>query len=142
MTSPKPPRSRDTIIELDKELFDSSTVSKNLTQEILVITIDKAKLCLMEHQSILRSQRNWIAPAGILIALVTSLVATDFKSFLGIKADFWQAIFVLLSIASGIWLIVTLFRALQKRGKGGVDKLIRKLRENLPETSTVQNGSQ
>ncbi len=141
MINPNLTKPRDTVIELDKELVVKSTAYKNLTQDILVITVDKAKLCLIEHQSILKSQRNWVAPLGIFLTLVASLVAADFKNFIGIPYAFWQAIFVLLSIASGVWLIVTLICAFQNRGKGGIEELVRKLKESSPETETVRNSS-
>lgn len=124
---------KDMAIHLDKELLDSAIVCKNISQEILVITVDKAKLCLIEHQSILKAQRDWIAPAGILLALITSLVAADFKDFLMLKAEVWQAIFIILSIACGIWLVMALLCAYRNRGKGQVDELIEKLKESPSE---------
>lgn len=113
-----------TYIELDKELLEGFTVQKNLSQEAILITTDRAKLCLIQYKEVLKSQWDWIAPAGILITLVTSLFATDFRNFLGIQADFWKALYVLLSIMTLGWLLKALFNAYKNHGRGEVDELI------------------
>jgi len=138
MANSKPPRPRRKVIKLDEELLEGSTVCRNLSQEILVITTDKAKLCLLECQFILASQRNWIAPLGIFLTLLLSFAATDFKDFLGFSADFWQAFFFVALIMSGSWLMITLWKAFRNRGKGSVDSLINKLKESSPGTESVR----
>ncbi len=130
MAERRPLQERRTYIELDKELLEGLTVQKNVSQEAILITADKAKLCLIDYKNILESQRDWIAPAGILVTLVTSLFATDFKNFLGFQAEFWKALYALLSMATLVWLLIALFHAYKNRGKGEVDELINMLKKS------------
>lgn len=113
-----------------KDLLDNITVQTNISQEIIVVSADKAKLCLIHYKDILKSQTDWMAPAGILISLVTSLFATDFKNFLGIQAEVWRAIYILLSIVTSIWFLITLSRAYKNRNKGDIEELIKMLKNS------------
>lgn len=143
MNDPTPPEANDTVVQLTKDLLDSSTIRKNLSQEILIITIDKAKLCLIEHQKMLMAQRDWIAPATTLLALLASLVAADFKDFLNVKAEVWQALFMILSLGCGIQLAIALERTYRYRGKGEVDRVLQKLAESsaVSEKAEVEKPS-
>ncbi len=121
------------VIDLDKDLFDSSKISKNLSQEIIVISVDKAKLCLLENQKVLKSYGGWIAPAGILATLITTLSAAKFTEFFGITADTWKAFFMLSTIGCSVWLLITIIQALRNIGKGSVEYVVSKLKESEPQ---------
>ncbi len=87
MTSP--PR-----IELDKEFSDQLTVHKNIGQEIVVTTVDKVRICLMETRDCLTTKREWATPLALCLALLSTLVAADFRDYLLPKAV-WQAMYIL-----------------------------------------------
>jgi hypothetical protein len=57
-------------ISLSKELSRDVAVHTNVKQEIIVITSDKAKLCLQKHLINLAQQGSWVAPAGIFAAII------------------------------------------------------------------------
>jgi hypothetical protein len=66
-------------MDFTKELVKGLTVHPTLNQEILVTTSDKLRLCLQQHQSILAGRTVWIAPLGVLLALLCALLASDFR---------------------------------------------------------------
>ncbi len=127
MAETKPP---EILIELDRKVWGSSNVVTNISQEYLITTIDKVKLCLFEHQGDLRVQSGWILPTGIFIPVVATLVAAQFNDFLGLSAAVWNAIYLLAAFISGVWLLIALRKAWRSRKRGSVEVLVDRLREN------------
>ncbi|MGE6376587.1 hypothetical protein [Peribacillus muralis] len=117
-------------LNLNQAVIDSSVIHTNVGQEIVVTTEDKLELCLRDHQHILKAKSDWITPLGLFIAVLTSLVAADFKEFLGISADLWNAIFLICSFIFGFWLLKALSKAFQYRGSGDTKEIIQKLKNN------------
>lgn len=117
------------------ESYGRVEVYENLDQEVIITTTDKVKLCLIEHRRALRAQWDWVTPLGILISLIPSLVAADFQNK-GFKAETWEAIFIVASIVSGIWLVCTVIQSLVTLAKrtGRIDNIIQKLQQGLPNT--------
>lgn len=116
-------------IEIDKEILKDSKVSTNIAQDIIVTTVDKAKLCLIEHQKTLSAKDGWIAPLGIIIPVIAALVTADFtKQFIGLGPAIWQAIFILSAIGSFVWLLLASYHAIDAAQRGGLDDLIDKLK--------------
>ena len=116
-------------IQIDAELLINSVVHTNITQEMLVTTEDKIRLCLIEYKDGLRSQTDWIAPAGILIALVTALIAADFRQFLGISSEVWRALFIIGSVIMALLFLRALGTAMKYRGYAGIESIIKKLKQ-------------
>lgn len=100
----------------------------NVNQTIIITTEDKVRLCLSSHVDNLQRKYDWIAPFGISLATVTSLTTADFTDFI-LTAELWNAIFVLISIATLLWLIWALYRI---RNSTSVETII----GDLKETST------
>lgn len=127
MAETNPP---EILIELDRKVLGSSNVVTNISQEYLITTIDKVKLCLLEHQGDLRAQSGWILPTGIFIPVVATLVAAQFNDFLGLSAAVWNAIYLLAAFISGVWLLNALRKAWRSRKRGSVEALVNRLKEN------------
>ena len=85
-------------LDIDEDLIQSSTIHKNISQKIVVTTEDKIRLCLNTYKESLGAQKEWVAPASVLIALVITLIAADFKQFLGLSSEIWEALFIFSSI--------------------------------------------
>lgn len=120
-----------TEINLDKDLVEKSTSYTNIAQEFIYTTSDKVRLCLLENREVLKAKISWITPLGILIALIAALVTADFKkTFLGLKPEIWEALFIISSILCFLWLIYALGRSYKFRGKGGIEDVIKKLKQN------------
>jgi hypothetical protein len=100
-------------------------VDSNITQQIILTTADKARLCLMEALDRLERRRAWIAPAGILATLVVVFPTTTFQDFLGFSKEYWRAIFSMVTLGALTWLIVCLYRM---RASITVEEVVDRLR--------------
>lgn len=116
-------------IDIDKELIQGSTYHKNVSQAIVVTTEDKIRLCLIDYKDSFETQKNWIAPAGIFIALVIALIATDFRQFLGLSSEVWKALFIFGSILSAYLFLRALIKAIKLRGYDNIESIIEKLKQ-------------
>lgn len=96
-----------------QETVEVTTVHSNLAQEVIKITVDRLKLVLQSHLQSMERKRDWIAPLGILITMVVVFPTTDFKPFGGIKADVWEAIFIMAVVLVSIWLARTALLAVR-----------------------------
>lgn len=83
-------------------------VHGDLSQQVIQITVDKLTLILHRHASRLASQRDWLAPAGVVITIVATLVTTTFKDWL-LSAATWNALFVLVGVIAGVRLVRSLW---------------------------------
>ena len=85
-------------------------VDQNVTQEIIVTTSDKARLCLIEARDRMERRNAWIAPAGILATLIVVFPTTTFQDFLSMPKEYWRALFSLAAMAALAWLVYCLLR--------------------------------
>jgi hypothetical protein len=83
-------------------------VDTNITQQIIVTTADKARLCLMQSLDRMERRRAWVAPAGILATLIVVFPTTTFRDFLGLSKEYWRAVFSLVTLGTVVWLIACL----------------------------------
>jgi anaerobic C4-dicarboxylate transporter len=126
----------ETSFDFNEELSKNLTIHKNVKQEIIISTADKIKLVLISTKQVLTSQRDWWTPFGLLISFITTLLTSEFKETIGLSKDFWQAIFVLLSIFSFIWLIKTLIKLIKNWDKDNVDTIIEQIKLKPQDEST------
>lgn len=87
-------------------------VHSNLDQEIIQITEDKLRLVLNQHIADVEQRKAWIAPLGLLLAVLTAIVTSDFKDAY-FKAPTWEAIFIITGLMSVCWLVVTIWKSLR-----------------------------
>lgn len=109
-------------------LLEGSQFYDNTAQEFIHTTADKLKLCLIEHRDALNAKNSWIAPLGIFIALLATLVAADFHDFLGFTAEVWESIHIVAIVLSGLWLARALWRAWASRESSNIDNLVRQIK--------------
>lgn len=120
-----------TTIKIDEEMFKNSSHYTNVRQDFITTTEDKIRLCLIEYQNILKVRNDWIAPAGILMALIATLVvATDFKEFLNISPEGWKTIFIIGMIISFVILLRSLYYIYTNRKNNGIETIIQKIKES------------
>lgn len=82
-------------------------VSINTASGVIVITEDKLKLALLERKEMLVGRGAWIAPLGISISILLTILTTDFRMFL-LAAHVWEAIFNIALILSIGWFVYAL----------------------------------
>lgn len=99
-------------------------VHSNLDQEIIQITEDKLRLVLNQHIAAAEQRKAWIAPLGILVAIVIVFSTSTFKDVF-FKAPTWEAIFFIAGLLSLGWLIRTLWQA---HNSPTVDSLVEKIK--------------
>jgi hypothetical protein len=85
-------------------------VDTNVRQEIIILTADKARLCLRDTLQRMEHRKAWIAPAGILATLLVVFPTTTFQDFLNLSKDFWKAFLSIAALAAFAWLVVCLAR--------------------------------
>ena len=111
MTSPNnTPQKQDANLDFNVNLVDKYKVYKNTAQEIIITTEDKVRLCLAKYKNRLEKRKGWIAPLGILIAIILALVTATFKDY-GLESDVWTAIFIISAVLSFAWLVWSIFSA-------------------------------
>ena len=75
------------------ELVQNLTVNKNVSQTVVVVTEDKVRLCLKDcfkdYCEDMTAKTAWVSPLGILVALIATLVATDFHDAPGFSKSQW-----------------------------------------------------
>ena len=109
---------------LFQETIEVTAIHTNVSQEIIQITSDKLQLILSQHIKSIECRKDWIAPAGLLITLLTVFVTTEFKKFF-MSADSWFAFFVFATILISIWLVVTCIKAFRA---ASIDDLVNKIK--------------
>jgi len=114
------------------QLVDISEVHLNVTQEVIITTEDKINLCLSQHLKRIERKRSWIAPFGILIAIVLTFVTSSFKeNVLQLNADTWRAIFIIAGLICFVWLIRSIIEAIKSlKVEDIVEKLKKSSRKN------------
>jgi hypothetical protein len=62
----------------------------------------------------MEKKRNWIAPLGILVTIIVTLVTSDFKN-VGLNAATWQSMFIIAGLISLGWLVYCVKEAWQSK---------------------------
>lgn len=114
-------------INVQEEFSQRLTVHKNLCQDVLVTTEDKVRLCLLKHKERLNMRNEWMVPLGIFLTLIAALCAADFKVFI-LKAEVWEAIFLLSAVISFVWFVISVIRAWKCRGENDIEVIITTLK--------------
>lgn len=112
------------------EIVKKSSIYPNLSQEFIITTTDKVKISLIEFQRAINAKNDWITPFGILLALISSLIAADFKRFLGLDPNVWQAIFIIGSAVCLFWLIRAIIMSIRLRGRSEMNYVICQLKQS------------
>ena len=124
--------SKPNSIDLNSDIGNQLVVHKNISQEIIIINIDRLKLILQDHNAKIKRSTDWINPLAIFIALLLADLTATFNDFIGIKAPVWEAIFILLTLASGIYLLCSFVNIARKGStiEGVIDKLKEHAQDN------------
>lgn len=120
-------------IEIKEEITKEFTVHKNVKQELILLTEDKAELCLLKNRDYLTAKKEWLIPLSIFLTLLTSLITTEkFKNII-FDSSVWIAIYVISAFVSFVWLICAVKKAWSNRKKGNIDSIIRELKAQTKE---------
>lgn len=124
-------------LDISRELTEKVVMHKNIGQEVVVTTVDKLKLCLIEHQAILAGQREWIPALGLFLSFVATLCTATFRPVL-LSPDTWKAIYIMAALLSCGWALYLIIRAAKSWNKGDADALIKRI-VNQPKSAVVDS---
>jgi len=116
--------------EAPKLAFDTASlqlvesIAVNVRQELIVVTRDKVELWMHQHLKAMEGRSAWLAPFGITLTIMLTLLTADFKDK-GFKKETWQAFFLIGAVLSSVWLIRSLFSI---RPRHSVDDVITELK--------------
>lgn len=106
--------------------FIELEVFADLKQGVIVTTEDKLNLTLSKYYSKIGRKKDWIAPFGISITILTVLITASFNEVI-FSGDTWQAVFLIIFIASIVWLGMTLKYAFKE---SKIEDVIAELKNN------------
>lgn len=118
-------------IEFEKAFSAKLTVHTNIGQEVIVTTVDKVKICLMENRECLSAQKEWVTPLSLFIALITTLAAAEFRKFM-FEPAVWQAIYLMSSFVTFFWMLDKIRSAWKIRSKASIDTIVSTLKAQSP----------
>jgi len=105
----------------------------NVKSDLIEITHDKLENILLKHLKNLDLRKSWITPASIFLTVLIARLTSTFNDSLGIPKDVWNAFFLILMVASGIWLIWRIIEIINCWKKSSVEYLINNIKS--PEKS-------
>ena len=88
-------------------------VHRNVSQEVVVITIDRLRILISDHVKKAERAGEWQAALGVFSSLLAAISTTTFKETLGVPADVWRALFLIATALAGLWLIRGVIRYLK-----------------------------
>lgn len=134
-------------IDFNKAMTENMVIHQNVRQDVIVTTRDKLKLCLLEHSAHRESVWAFVAPLGILLAIITALVTSDFRDFFFTK-ETWFYSFLVASGVVGCWLVFSLRSAASLMwarycwwGKDWTEVIIEELKRMQLKSEAVTDGS-
>lgn len=101
-------------------------VLKSDQPKVFQCTTDKAQNVLFRYGQALSEKNAWVAPLGLLLSCLATLLTTDFKDTLGLNQATWRAVFLVVVGLSILWLVRLLIRVFRYR-KIDIDYVVRKM---------------
>jgi Flp pilus assembly protein TadB len=98
---------------------------RNVEQEIITVSADKVRLALNEYLERVESRTAWVAPLGVFVTLLATLLTTRFEDAAGLSKEVWQALFLFFAVASFGWLVRVL---VTRRASMSKEEFIEKLK--------------
>lgn len=97
--------------DLDSRFVDKHR--RNTKSDLIEITEDKLENILLKHLAKLEMQKRWLLPFSILLSVSLTLASAKFQDALNLKADVWNAVFVVILIVSIVWLVLDIIRLIR-----------------------------
>ncbi len=94
------------------DVRNSTTLIKVLSQDLVVISVDKIRIAYTEHMANKSFKDAWLGPAGILVSMILSLLTSSFSDSFGISGATWKALFIFGAVSAGIWTVRLAYKAI------------------------------
>ncbi len=99
----------------------------NVDQTQILILEDRLENILLKNEKVLKSKVSWTTPLGLFLTGLVALITSDFKDWM-FKKEYWFAFFLLGTISSFVWLVVTIVCAVKNHKKGSIDEIIKEIK--------------
>ena len=87
-------------------------VRTNTRSDLNEITEDKLENILLKYLGKLNKVRGWLTPLSLCITILIVLLTAEFKEFIGITKEIWNAVFILALIVTIIWTLISTYQAI------------------------------
>jgi len=115
--------------DIINEIKENTTLTKLLSQDLIVVSSDRLRLVYLQYIKEASNRQAWLAPAGIFISLLLSLLTSNFKKFLGVEGLAWQGFFMLAALISFCWFIYKVQQAFKAKDINDVTGFIEAIKE-------------
>lgn len=102
----------------------------NVSQGLIHITEDKLNVILLRYKEKNRLLYSWTTPLGIFLSCLFATITASFNDTWGLPSSTWQALFIICTIITGIWLFIAVVIAIKNRKGHGIDDLIETIKNN------------
>jgi hypothetical protein len=113
-TSPQPPISEKDAAGGGNDAAEAIQIAErfdNTAQVLIQVAETNARLVLHKCVTGLRGSRDWLGPAGLFAGFFISLLTSDFKEVMGVRADVVEGITIGVTSALAAWTLVWAVRA-------------------------------
>lgn len=106
-----------------------STVYSNTQSNLIEITEDKLENTIMKFIEKYVKANSWLTPLSLLISILIMMLTSEVnKSLFGISKEIWTAIFIILSVVSAFWFIISIVNHFRFRKETKIESLICKIK--------------
>ena len=113
--------------------FNSKFINKKITNtksDLIEITHDKLENILLKYLKNIDRVKSWFTPLTLLITVLIVLLTANFKDFMQIKKELWNAMFILTFVTSCIWFLYSCFISIKCAKKSSIQYLMRKIKNS------------
>lgn len=97
----------------------------NTKSDLIEITEDKLENILLKNHKYLEIKSSYINPLSLFSTFLLAKLTSNFKDFIGISKNTWEAIFIIGIILTFVWLAYTMFRIKTNWDKSSLDYLLK-----------------
>jgi len=80
----------------------------NVNSDIIATTEDKLNLAFQQHEAIVKKKHSWKKTLALCLSLLVTNLTATFRDVFWFSGETWRAIFIILFVASFLWLVYDL----------------------------------
>lgn len=107
---------------------DVTNTINNTSVNLIKITEDKLQNILVTHINNLEKPRDVVGAIALLVTLLGAMLTTEFKETWGLSADTWKGVFIVLFIASVVYLVWVIYNYC--KNKDGVEAIMKDIKND------------
>jgi hypothetical protein len=120
---------------ISEQIVQGSKTHWNVSQDVIVTTEDRIRLCILGHLTTLAEKGGWVAPVSLFFTFATAMTTADFRNFV-LPAATWHAVFAICTLLTGLWSVYAIIRAY--RVKGDIDTLVQAIKRTAKQNVETQ----